>query len=401
MKTGVDIVKNIRIKKILNKNRESFYRRIFTQKEIEYIEDKDHDYKTVAALFASKEAISKLIGCGIGQLGWKDIEIGHTELGKPYVVLNKILQAKLCLEKINSIDISLSHEEEYSIAFAIGYLSPIDIDIPKEMKVLLPPRNVDSHKGTYGRVGIIGGSKGMTGAPFLASTAALKSGSGLVYSIVTKDIEDIMAIKLTEVIVKSYEDIKDCMLYIKNLDGVVLGPGLGQDKKKKSLVIEVLNNYKGPIVLDADGINAIEQDFIIGRKGITVITPHPGELATLLGKDIKEIQDNRIYYSKYASDKYNVITVLKGHNTIVNYKERLYINHSGNPGMATAGSGDILAGMIISFICQGIEPFDACTLAVYAHGLSGDLASDKKGEYGLIASDILACIPFAIKRIQS
>lgn len=407
MRTGLDIVKVSRISSILLNKRDSFYRRLFTEKEIEYIEEKAHNEKTVSGLFAAKEAVSKLLGTGIGKVSWKDIEIDHTIDYKPYIVPNEKLKNLLFELNVDSIELSISHEDEYAVAFAVGYKSRSKkaepaIFIDDDIKKILPIRKLNSHKGTYGRVAIIGGSKGMTGAPYLASTAALKSGSGLVYCHVTEDIEDIMSIKLTEVIIRSYNNSKECLELLSNIDGIVLGPGLGSGADKKELVYEILKNYHGPIVLDADGINAIDdKNIFLDRKGLTVITPHPGEMARLLNKDVKEIQDNRIYYSKYTSEKYNVITVLKGYQTIVAYKNYLYKNTNGNPGMATAGSGDVLAGMIISFICQGIELFQACKLGAYCHGLAGDLAKGELGESGLIASDIINYIPKALKLVQS
>ena len=406
MRTSIDIVKISRINSILADKRDSFYKRLFTESEVEYISGKNHDSKTVSGMFATKEAVSKLLGTGIGNIGWKDIEISHDANNKPYIIINDILRYVLSNLNIDAIDISISHEDEYAVAIAAGFktdanLSKQPICIDEDMKKLLPKRKLRSHKGNYGRVAIIAGSRGMTGAPYLVSTAALKSGSGLVYCMVTKDIEDIMSIKLTEVIVKGFTQSKECLELLNNIDGVVLGPGLGQGTKQKELVANVLNSFQGPIVLDADGINAIDNSEILSnRKGLTVITPHPGELARLLNKDIKEIQDNRIYYSKYTAEKYNVITVLKGYQTIVAYKDSLFKNTTGNPGMATAGSGDVLSGMIISFICQGIKPFQACKLGIYCHGLAGDLARNELGEYGLIAGDILNHIPKALKLVQ-
>jgi len=401
MKTGIDIVKISRIKDILDKNRNSFYRKIFTENEVRYIENKKGNSLTVAGLFACKEAVSKLLGTGIGTIGWKDIEILHTSKDKPYISLNQKLYSQLSLLNINSIEVSISHEDDYAIALSIGYMDEKKYQVLDEIKEILPKREKESHKGSYGRVGIIAGSKGMTGAAYLSSTAAIRSGSGLVYSIVPYEIADLMAIKLTEVIVKSYKDNDECLELLNGLDGLALGPGLGLDEDRKDLVRRILGKYDGPIVLDADGINAIDDYRILSnRNAPTVITPHPGELARLLNKSIEEIQEDRIYYSKYASDKYNVITVLKGYGTLVAYGDLIYKNHTGNPGMASAGSGDVLTGMIISFICQGIDPFRACKLATYCHGLAGDMAKDKKGEYGLIARDILENIPKAIKLIE-
>lgn len=401
MKTGVDIVNSLRIKKILDNKSAGFYRRVFTLKEIEYIEYKNHDYKTVAGLFASKEAVSKVLGTGIGIIGLKDIEILHYEKGKPYVVLNDKLMEGLNRIGLNAIDISISHDGDYSIAFAAGYREERKYEISQEIRGLLPVRKADSHKGNYGRIGIIGGSKGMTGAPYLASMGALKSGAGLVYTVVPDDIHDIMCIKSNETIVRSYDDTEECLDSLQDLDGIVLGPGLGSGEKSRLLVKHILDSFHKPVVLDADGINAVDDYNILwDRKGLTVITPHPGELSRLIGKEIKEIQNNRIYYSKYTAEKYNVITVLKGDKTVVADTENIYVNNTGNPGMATAGSGDVLAGVIISLICQGIQAFDAGKIGVYTHGLAGDMAKDLIGEYGITASDILNHIPLAINRIM-
>ena len=402
MNVGIDIVKNNRIKNILDRERDSFYRRIFSYGEIEYISMKNHDYRSVAGLFAAKEAISKLLGTGIGQIGWKDIEISHDHRNKPYLLINKKMSSKLYDLNIDSIELSISHEEEFSIAFALGYKhGRVENTIPEDIRSILPKRELNSHKGTFGKVGIIAGSKGMTGAPYLSSMAALRSGSGIVYSIVPEEIADLMSMKSVELIIKGYNHILELKEFISKLDGLVVGPGLGQNDDVRKLVRTILKFYDGPIVLDADGINSIDDcDILNDREGVTIITPHPGELARLLSKETKEIQDKRICYSKYSSEKYNVITVLKGYETLVTENGKSYKNMTGNPGMATAGSGDLLAGMIISFICQGVKPFEACMLATYAHGLAGDLAKIEKGEYGLIATDILNLIPEALKRIR-
>lgn len=400
MKVGVDIIKTARIKEILEKNKAGFYRRIFTDGEISYIETKD--FKTVAGLFAAKEAISKLLGSGIGELAFKDIEITHEDRGKPVVIIKDKLMAMLYQQGLNSIDLSISHEEEYAIAYALGFRKEADFSIPDEIKGIITKRDINTHKGTYGRVGVVGGSRGMTGAPYLSSMAALKSGAGLVYNIVPDQIHDIMSIKHTEVIVKGYSSTDECLAHLEGLDTIVLGPGLGVSEEKKDLVKKILNFYKGTIVLDADGINLIDDSGPLSqREGQTIITPHPGEMARLLSIDTKELQEDRIRYSKYSSHKYNVISILKGHETICAYRDQIYVNSSGNPGMATAGSGDLLAGMIGGFLAQGIEPFKASILGVYSHGLAGDLAREEKGEYGLVASDILDYIPRALKLVQN
>lgn len=390
---------NNRIRKILNKRRDSFYSRIFTESELQYIQGNNKDYKTVAGLFAAKEAISKAIGTGIGKLSWKDMEISHNKNGKPIININP---SNAFFPKIDNIEISISHEKDYAIGFAlVKWNNDLDINIPIEVKGILKAREKDSHKGTYGKVGIIAGSKGMVGANYLSSMAALRTGSGLVYSLVPSELVDIMSNKFIEVIVKEIKEDTNVLELVKGVEGLAIGPGLGIDNKKTNMVRDLLLYYDNPIVLDADGINCLADnpEILKSRKGATIITPHPGELAKLLNKSIKEIQENRIFYSKYTSNKYNIITLLKGNNTIVTDGDSVYINSTGNPGMATAGSGDLLTGMIISFICQGISPINSAMLGAYVHGLAGDMASLDNSEYGLISSDILEYIPKAMKKL--
>lgn len=383
----------------MNKRRDSFYSRIFTESELQYIQGNNKDYKTVAGLFAAKEAISKAIGTGIGKLSWKDMEISHNKNGKPIININP---SNAFFPKIDNIEISISHEKDYAIGFAlVKWNNDLDINIPIEVKGILKAREKDSHKGTYGKVGIIAGSKGMVGANYLSSMAALRTGSGLVYSLVPSELVDIMSNKFIEVIVKEIKEDTNVLELVKGVEGLAIGPGLGIDNKKTNMVRDLLLYYDNPIVLDADGINCLADnpEILKSRKGATIITPHPGELAKLLNKSIKEIQENRIFYSKYTSNKYNIITLLKGNNTIVTDGDSVYINSTGNPGMATAGSGDLLTGMIISFICQGISPINSAMLGAYVHGLAGDMASLDNSEYGLISSDILEYIPKAMKKL--
>ena len=410
--SGVDIVKVSRIKDLVSKKQYSFLNKIFTEYEMDYIEGKNNNVRTISGIFASKEAISKVLGAGIGKVNWKDIEIFHSPKGKPIVRLYAE-GLRLCKKLgINSIHLSISHENEYAIAFAVGegekYKKPISI--PDSVKGLLPKRDKDSHKGTFGRVGIMAGSTGMTGAAYLSTMAALRAGSGLVYSIAPKGIGEILSIKLIEAIIKPVEDdntgcftlnsFGEIKRIIEDLDVLAIGPGIGVDEQRMELVEKILLGYKKPVILDADGINCVSRgnlDIFLNRKGVTIITPHLGELSRLLKVDIKEIQKNPLKYSKYASNKYNIIVVLKGANTIVsNSNGETYINTSGNPGMATAGSGDVLTGIIASLVGQGVKPYEAAMLGVYFHGLAGDLAKSDKGEYGMIARDILDNIPYAL-----
>ncbi len=413
---GVDIVKVSRIERLLKDKRDRFLGRVFTKNEIEYINDLNYNSQTISGIFAAKEAISKLLGTGIGKVSWKDIEILHNHKGAPYV---KLYNEGMKISKglgIKNIKLSISHEREYAIAFVIGEnnYDEINVKIPDNIRNILPRRKTNSHKGTFGRVGVIAGSKGMTGASYLTTMAALRSGSGLVYTIIPNSLNRILSIKLTEAIIKPVEDgntghfILDSFDDIKNIidemDVLAIGPGIGVDEDRFELVNKILLTYKKTIILDADGINCISKynpDILYNRKADIVITPHPGELSRLLKVDISDIQKKRIEYSKQVSNKYNVIMVLKGANTVVaNAKGDIYVNPTGNSGMATAGSGDVLTGIITSFIGQGIDSYEASILGVYCHGLAGDLAKVDKGEYGIIAGDILDNIPYSLKKLE-
>lgn len=410
---GIDIIEVSRIEKAVKKNKR-FLEKIFSQKEIEYIKRRSYNSFTIAGLFASKESVSKALGTGIRGFSWTDIEIDHDSLGKPVVELKgnakKIARGK----DINNISISISHikDQALSISIAEDDISEIKENNKNfnELENILVNREKNSHKGTYGKVGVIAGSKGMTGAPFLSSSSALRTGSGLVYTIVPECISKVMEIKSIEAIVKSFTDngegfsrssIKEIIDYSKKLDVIALGPGLGVDEDRIELVSEILRSVNRPVVLDADAINCVckNKEILVNRKQTTILTPHLGEFSRLIDVDIERIASRREEYSMNFAKEYGVTLVLKGSSTIVCDGYELYVNSTGNPGMATAGSGDVLTGVIASLIGQGIADFKAAKLGVYLHGLAGDIVKEEKGEHGIIASDIVNAIPFAIKRI--
>ncbi|MCM8800185.1 MAG: NAD(P)H-hydrate dehydratase [Candidatus Omnitrophica bacterium] len=276
-------------------------------------------------------------------------------------------------------------------------------------------RRVDSHKGDYGHIFILAGSSRFSGAAVLCAQACIRSGAGLVTLGIPEGLNDaIIKIKPKEVMtlpleeteegtlnLKSYKKIKD---FIKNTDVVVIGPGLGKNNFTYRLVRKLISNIDKPMVIDADGLNALvgHLDLLLTSELssfiTSILTPHPGEMARLLGKSTESIQNRRKDIAKWFSKRYNCILVLKGYRTIVaDPKGKFYINTTGNPGMATAGSGDVLTGMIAAFLGQKLNPFDSAKYAVYLHGLAGDLAAKEKTQLGMIASDIIAKIPEAIK----
>jgi len=271
-------------------------------------------------------------------------------------------------------------------------------------------RKPNTHKGDYGHVLVIAGSIGFTGAAYLASEAALLAGSGLVTCAIPKSLNDIMAKKFTEVMTFPVEDkgkghfltstFPKIKKFSEKVDAVAIGPGLSQVDDVKKLVKKLIRGLDKPIVLDADGINCIKDkvEILKKAKGSIVITPHPGEMARLINKEIKHIQANRKKLAKDVAKKYGVTVVLKGMKTVVaSPNGRIYINKTGNPGMASGGIGDILTGMIASLIGQGFAPFEAAKDSVYLHGLAGDIAAKEKGEVSLRAQDVLNNIPKAVK----
>jgi len=276
-------------------------------------------------------------------------------------------------------------------------------------------RRLNAHKGDFGHILALAGSARFSGAVVLCSQGALRSGAGLVTLGIPKSLNSaIIKIKPREAMtlplaetkegslsLSSYKKIKD---FIENIDVLVVGPGLTQNKSTQALIRKVVSKIDKPTIIDADGLNALvghlERLRVQGsRPKDIVITPHPGEMARLLGIGIKKVQSQRKKIAiKFAQD-YKVTVVLKGHNTVVaDYQGNLYINRTGNPGMATAGSGDVLTGMIAAFLGQGLDAFGAAKYAVYLHGLAGDLAVKEKTQISLIASDIIDKIPEAIKK---
>ena len=273
-----------------------------------------------------------------------------------------------------------------------------------------PHRAADANKGDFGHTLVIAGSSGYTGAAYLTSQAALLSGSGLVTLATGRSLYGIMAEKLTEVMVRPFFETrdfslsllaeKDLMSFSLNCNCVAMGPGISQNKETQHLVRNLVTKLTKPIVLDADGINALAGhiDTLKNAKASVILTPHPGEMARITGKDKAGIQQNRKDVALGFAAEYNIVLVLKGHETIVaNPAGEFYVNKTGNAGMASGGTGDVLTGIIAAFVAQGIAPFEASIMAVHFHGLAGDLAVKEKGILSLTASDVLNKLPEVLK----
>ena len=269
---------------------------------------------------------------------------------------------------------------------------------------LLPDRAVDAHKGDFGKLLLLCGSRGYTGAAALAAMGALRTGAGLVFLGVPESIYAIEAVKLTEAIVfplpdqdGKYAPDAVCQMEkrLKGMDAVLIGPGLGQSGGALAMVRFVLENFAGPVVLDADGLNVIcpHMDILRGRTSPTILTPHAGEFGRLLGRPIQDRAQDAMDFAK----AYNVILLLKGHDTVITDGAACYINTTGNPGMAVGGSGDVLAGIITALLGLGIAPLEAAAAGAWLHGAAGDLCAAQIGQYGMLPSDMLNVLPRLLK----
>ena len=268
---------------------------------------------------------------------------------------------------------------------------------------LLPVRKRDTHKGDYGKILLLCGSRGFTGAAALAAMGALRTGAGLVYLAVPESIYAIEAVKLTEPVVLPLPDengmlcaasIPQIARLLPKMDAVLFGSGSGIGQGTEEVLLYLLKNCECPLILDADGITlaARHKDILRGRKLPTILTPHDGEFARLAPPDMPRTEQTMA-----LAKELGVILLRKGHRTLITDGAVCFENHTGNPGMATGGSGDVLAGVIGSLIGQGVAPLEAAAAAAWLHGAAGDRAAEKWGEYGMLPGDMVDELPQLLK----
>ncbi|MGB7911936.1 MAG: NAD(P)H-hydrate dehydratase [Desulfobaccales bacterium] len=328
--------------------------------------------------------------------GWPKIGLVMAS-GRDYV--GRLWQADLGMPP------DLAREAQVSLATA------------RELRALLPSRPWDSHKGTFGHLLVLAGSEGKTGAAALASRGGLRAGAGLVTLGVAESLNDIMEVKVTEAMTlplpqaegaralggRALQPIED---FAGRCAAVALGPGLGTHPETRELVRTLVQRLERPMVVDADGINALAGDeegqkekgkrkkFTLGAAGPRILTPHPGELARLLGCSTEEVQSRRLALARETAGQYGAVLVLKGAQTLVATPDgRLSLNPTGNPALASGGTGDVLTGLIGGFLAQGLSAWDAARLGVYLHGLSADWFAARHGPRGLVAGDLLSLFP--------
>jgi len=266
----------------------------------------------------------------------------------------------------------------------------------------LPSRKTDGHKFTYGKILIIAGSEDMSGAAYMAAMAAYRTGSGLVEILTHESCRISLQCALPEAIVRTYQDSNKSLdkvmktIHLESYDAVLIGPGLGQSEAAKSLLDFTLKQPSVPLILDADALNLLSEkmEVLLESSAPIIMTPHIGEMSRLTKFPTEGIIENTIEFAQAFSKSNQVITVLKSHRTVVcNPEGFVCINLCGNDGMATAGSGDVLAGVIASLVGQGIEPYRSSVLGVAIHSIAGDLASENIGRHGLMAKDMIEAIP--------
>jgi len=275
----------------------------------------------------------------------------------------------------------------------------------------LPARAADANKGHFGRVLVVAGSCGMSGAAVLCGSAALRGGAGLVRVAVPASVLPLVAAGnpcyMTAALAEDSQGrlagaARDELLELARANtAVAVGPGLGRSSDLTSLVLSLIEQTETPLVVDADGLNTLQGQVarLRGRAAPLILTPHPGEFARLLGSDVATVQGDRQRLAFGFAAEHGLVVVLKGHGTIVTDGRRVYVNATGNPGMATGGTGDVLTGLVAALVGQGLEVFAAAQLGVYLHGKAGDLARDELGEVSLIASDLLTYLPRAFRAL--
>lgn len=269
---------------------------------------------------------------------------------------------------------------------------------------LLPDRNPWGHKGNFGKLLLLCGSRGYTGAAFFAAMGALRSGAGLVFLGVPESIYGIEAVKLNEPVIFPLPDaggrlsadaVPEILTRLPQMDAVLVGPGLGQSEGTLAVVRAVLEKAECPVVVDADGINVLSahRDLLRGRKSPTILTPHDGEFARLGGV----IGEDRMAAAAALAEELGCVALLKGHETCITDGTDGYLNPTGNPGMAVGGSGDVLAGVITALLGAGLPPLEAAACGAWLHGAAGDRCAAELGQYGMLPTDMLSALPRLMK----
>jgi hydroxyethylthiazole kinase-like uncharacterized protein yjeF len=399
---GVDAVSVDRIALAIKRSGQGFLDKVYTRAEQAYCAG---NAERLAGRWAAKEAVIKCFdGTGIC-FPRRRIEILPGPHGAPRTRL-------LGDGRGAQVEVSITHHSRLAVATAHLEISEAGAMLPAPEAVVLPPRPKDAHKGTFGTAVVLAGSLGLTGAAYLSSTAVARTGAGLVRLLVAQTIYPILAGKVTEVMATPVQEVAPGAVghaayasILRELEAAevgVIGPGLGRDSSTWRLVVDLAAHARCPLVIDADGLNALAAQKSRARfDPRRVFTPHPGELARLTGKSADAINADRPGAARRAAREWGAIVVLKGAHTVVAHPDgRISEDPHEVPALATGGTGDVLAGIIGGLIAQGSEPFVAAVTGVYIHAAAGRRLSERLGDSGLLAGDLLPEIPLVMNDLR-
>ena len=405
-RVGVDVAAIPRIVEAQKRFGDRFLRKFLTDREIDYCGGSPERW---AGRWAAKEAIGKAMPSGVVRPRMLDVEILPSGDGRPRV---RVAPATTLTGR--TVDVSIAHDGHFAVAVAVipeaEAIHPRG-ELPNGFQ--LPSRPRDGHKGTFGTVVVLAGSQGYTGAAYLASMGAARSGAGLIRLLVAQSIYPILAEKCTEVVVGPIPEISPGVVGHASLSGVlrgfagadagVIGPGIGRDASTRRLVEDLVPRVLAPLVLDADALNLLsEHRTILPRLSPQIVlTPHPAEFARLSGLETAAVQQDRRGIASRFAKAWNKVVVLKGAGTVVAAPDgRVTLNPVATPALASAGTGDVLAGLIAGLMGQQLPPFEAAVTGVHVHSLAGLDLEASLGKAGVLASDLLPQIPRVMERLR-
>jgi hydroxyethylthiazole kinase-like uncharacterized protein yjeF len=404
---GIDTCSIERMAVAVHRSGEAFLRKTFTDAELEYCAGR---VEKLAGRWAAKEAVIKSFDGTPICFPRRRIEVLPAASGAPVVgLLGGDAQGA-------RVQVSITHQGGIAIASATLEM-PEAAEVPPSPpeSVRLPVRPADAHKGTFGTVVAVAGSLGFTGAAYLCSTAAARAGAGLVRLLVAQGIYSVLATKCTEVMATPVQEVAPgavgqsaqavIMGHLQTSSVGLVGPGLGRDRSTWRLVLDLVAGAPQTLVLDADALNALAEDrhalSQVAKRGSRVLTPHPGEMARLVGRPTAEVQAERRHLAMATAREWGAVVVLKGSHTVVAAPDgRLSEDPHEVPALATGGTGDVLAGVIAGLVAQGSEPFEAAVTGVYVHAEAGRRVAGRLGDSGLLASDLLSEVPLAMRALR-
>jgi NAD(P)H-hydrate epimerase len=405
-RVGVDVAAIPRIAEAQKRFGDRFLHRFLSDREIDYCGGSAERW---AGRWAAKEAIGKAMPTGVPRPRMRDVEILPSDDGRPHVRVapDTTLTGR-------EIDVSIAHDGHFAVAVAV-IPEAETIQAPGALPdgFRLPARPRDGHKGTFGTVVVLAGSQGFTGAAYLASMGAARSGAGIVRLLVAQSIYPILAEKCTEVVVGPVPEISPGVVGHASLSGIlrgfagadagVVGPGLGRDASTRRLIEDLVPRVAAPLVLDADALNLLsEHRTILPRLSPQIVlTPHPAEFGRLAGLETSAVQQDRRGIASRFAKVWNKVVVLKGAGTVIAAPDgRVTLNPIATPALASGGTGDVLAGLIAGLMGQKLPPFEAAVTGVHLHSVAGMDLEASLGQAGVLASDLLPQLPRVMERLR-